>query len=126
MGEIKQINLKNRTYYFYKDIIDLRDFHAKLFKIDKKSYKNTDIYYIGYITIKKLMIMRVFIVWILCICILVMRVDILKKKMEIIFDSVDEKKEVLKKYANGCNEIKNKIKVMNGDECDYEEDYIKI
>ena len=62
MGEIKQINLKNRTYYFYKDIIDLRDFHAKLFKIDKKSYKNTDIYYIGYITIKKLMIMRVFIV----------------------------------------------------------------
>ena len=55
-----------------------------------------------------------------------MQVDILKKKMEIIFDSVDEKKEVLKKYANGCNEIKNKIKVMNGDECDYEEDYIKI
>ena len=76
--------------------------------------------------IKIFMIMRVFIVWILCICILVMRVDILKKKMEIIFDSVDGKKEVLKKYANGCNEIKNKIKVMNGDECDYEEDYIKI
>ena len=76
--------------------------------------------------IKIFMIMRVFIVWILCICILVMQVDILKKKMEIIFDSVDEKKEVLKKYANGCNEIKNKIKVMNGDECDYEEDYIKI
>ena len=54
MGEIKQINIKNRTYYFYNDIIDLKDFDAKLLKIDKKSYKNIDIYYIGYITIKKI------------------------------------------------------------------------
>ena len=53
MGEIKQINIKNRTYYFYNDIIDLKDFDAKLWKIDKKLYKNIDIYYIGYITIKK-------------------------------------------------------------------------
>ena len=53
MGEIKQINIKNRTYYFYNDIIDLKDFDAKLLKTDKKSYKNIDIYYIGYITIKK-------------------------------------------------------------------------
>ena len=35
MGEIKQINIKNRTYYFYNDIIDLKDFDAKLLKIDK-------------------------------------------------------------------------------------------
>ena len=54
MGEIKQINLKNRTYYFYKEITDLKDFYAKLLKIDKMSYKNIDIYYIGYITIKKI------------------------------------------------------------------------
>ena len=54
MGEVKQINVKNRTYYFYNDIIDLKDFDAKLLKIDKKSYKNIDIYYIGYITIKKI------------------------------------------------------------------------
>ena len=53
MGEIKQINIKNRTYYFYNDIIDFKDFDRKLLKIDKKSYKNIDIYYIGYITIKK-------------------------------------------------------------------------
>ena len=54
MGEIKQINIKNRTYYFYNDIIDLKDFDAKLLKIDKKSYKNIDIYYIGYSTIRKI------------------------------------------------------------------------
>ena len=43
-----------------------------------------------------------------------------------IFDSVDENKEVLKKYANVWNEIKNKIKAINGDECYYGKDYIKI
>ena len=53
MEEIKQINIKNRTYHFYNDIIDLKNFDARLLKIDKKSYKNIDIYYIGYITIEK-------------------------------------------------------------------------
>ena len=51
MGEVKQINIKNRTYYFYSDIIDLKHFESNLLKIDKKSYKNIDIYYIRYITI---------------------------------------------------------------------------
>ena len=53
MGEVKQINIKNRTYCFYNDIIDLKKFDARLLKIDKKSYKNISIYNIGYITIKK-------------------------------------------------------------------------
>ena len=54
MGEVKQINIKNRTYYFYNDMINIKDFEPNLLKIDKKSYKNIDIYYIGYITIKKI------------------------------------------------------------------------
>ena len=54
MGEVKQINIKNRTYYFYSDIIDLKDSEPNLLKTDKKSYKNINIYYIGYITIKKI------------------------------------------------------------------------
>ena len=53
MGEVKQINIKNRTYYFYNDIIDLENFDSSLLKIDKKSYKGIGIYNIGYITIKK-------------------------------------------------------------------------
>ena len=54
MGVIKQIDIKNRTYYFYNDIIDLKDFDARLLKIDKKSYKNIAICNIGYIKIKKI------------------------------------------------------------------------
>ena len=54
MGVVKQIDIKNRTYYFYNNIIDLKNFDARLLKIDKKSFKGIDIYYIGYITIKKI------------------------------------------------------------------------
>ena len=53
MGKIKELNIKNRTYYF-NDIINIKDFHSNLLKIDKKQYKDFDIYYIGYITVKKI------------------------------------------------------------------------
>ena len=53
MGIIKQINIKNRTHYFYNYIIDLENFDAGLLKIDKKSYNDIGIYNIGYITKKK-------------------------------------------------------------------------
>ena len=48
MGEVKQIDIKNRTYYFYNNIIDIKNFDSKLLTIDKKSYKNIGIYNIGY------------------------------------------------------------------------------
>ena len=54
MGTVKQIDIKNRTYYFYNDIIDLEYFKSNLLKTDEKSYKNINIYNIGYITIKKI------------------------------------------------------------------------
>ena len=52
MGIIKQINIKNRTYYFYDDMINIKDFDSNLLKIDKRLSKNIAIYYIGYITKK--------------------------------------------------------------------------
>ena len=67
MGVIKQIDIKNRTYYFYNYIISLKDFDARLLKIDKKSYKDIGIYNIGYIRKKKLMIVKILTVLILCI-----------------------------------------------------------
>ena len=54
METVKQTNIKNRTYYFYNDIIDLENFKSNLLKIDKNSYKDIGIYNIGYITIKKI------------------------------------------------------------------------
>ena len=54
MGTVKQINIKNRAYYFYNDIINLKNIKSKLLKIDSKSYKNIGIYNIGYVTFKKI------------------------------------------------------------------------
>ena len=44
----KQINIKNRTYYFYNDIIELNNFDGSKIKIDKKDFDIIDIYYIRY------------------------------------------------------------------------------
>ena len=43
-----------------------------------------------------------------------------------IFDSTDENKELLKKYNDVFNEIRNKIKKISSDESDYKKDYMKI
>ena len=53
MAAVKELEIKNRTCYFYNDLINLNDFNVSLFKIDKKSYKEIDIYYTGYVTVKK-------------------------------------------------------------------------
>ena len=62
MGVVKQINIKNRTYYFYKVMVNLKNFDPNLLKIDRKAYKNIGIYNIGCITIKKMMTMKIFTV----------------------------------------------------------------
>ena len=62
MGLVKQINVKNRTYYFYNDMINIKNFDPILSKIDRKSYKDIGIYNTRYVTIKKLMIVKIFIV----------------------------------------------------------------
>ena len=54
MGKVKQIEVKNRTYYSYNDIISIEEFDSNVLKISKKSYKDIDIYYIGYIATKKI------------------------------------------------------------------------
>ena len=46
MGEIKQINIKNRTYYFYNDIIDLDESDESKIKVGKKDFNDIDIYYL--------------------------------------------------------------------------------
>ena len=100
MGVVKQIDIKNRTYYFHNDIIDLKNFDAMLLKVDKKSYKDIGIYNIGYITIKKIDGCK-------SICHvnpLYLRVNHASGYIEekgvnkyLVFDSTDENKELLKK-----------------------------
>ena len=124
MGETKQINVKNRSYYFYNNLIDLKYFDAKLLKIGKKSYKNIDIYYIGDSIIRK-----IDYCWSLyTVNPLYLNIHHASGYIEcnpaeekngnkyLIFASVDKNKEVLKKYADVWNGIKNKIKAINGED----------
>ena len=52
MGEVKKINIKS-AYYFFDGMVNTKYFHSNLLNIDKKSHRDIDIYYTGYITIKK-------------------------------------------------------------------------
>ena len=52
INKVKDIDVKNRTHYFFNDIIDMKNFDPNNIKIDDKSYKNILFYYIGYVTIK--------------------------------------------------------------------------
>ena len=130
MGKIKQINIKNQTYYVYNNIIDLKDFEPNLLKMDKKLYKNIDVYYIGYITIKEIDHYE----GICSVNPLYLHTDHASGYIEekngnkyLTFDSVDENKEVLTRYADVWDGIKNKIKALNGSkENDYGKDYMKI
>ena len=129
MKTTKQINIKNRTYYFYNDVIDLENFDARLLKIDKKSYKDIGIYNIGHVTKKKigdckninsgnplyLGITRV------NGCI-----EEKGRDKYLVFDSTDENKELIWKYNDVFNGIRDKNKEINSNECDYEKDFMKI
>ena len=99
MGVVKQIDIKNRTYYFYNDMINIKKFDSNLLKIDKKSYKNIGIYNIGYITIKKIDDSEnIYCVNSLYLIIAHANGYIEEKGLNkyLIFDSTDENKELLK------------------------------
>ena len=54
MGELRQINIKNHSYYFYNDIIGFDEFDESKMKIDKKDFNDINIYYLGYEYKKKI------------------------------------------------------------------------
>ena len=129
MGTVKQTDIKNRTYYFYNDIIYIESFKSNLLKIDKKSYKGIGIYNIGYITIKKIGdCENIYSVNPLYLRITHANgyIEEINENKYLIFDSIDENKELLKKYNDVFNGIMGKIKEVSSDECDYEKCYMKL
>ena len=51
-NKVKDVDIKNRTYYVFNDITNIKNFDQNNIIIDKKSYKNILICYFGYATIK--------------------------------------------------------------------------
>ena len=59
-NKVKDIDIKNRTYYFFNDIINMKNSDPNTIKLDEKSHKNILIYYIGYATIKDLKHIKIY------------------------------------------------------------------
>ena len=119
MGKVKQINIKNGTYYFYNDQINLKDFDARLLKVDRKDYNEIDIYYIGYVTVKKIAncnnINSVNPLY-LMINEMIGHFEEKNENKYLVLDDVDENKEVSKKYEEVWEGVKKEIETINGGE----------
>ena len=123
MRNIKQINIKNRTYYFFNDMINIEDFDSNLLKIDKLSYKNIDLYGIGYIIMKSISEYES-INSVNPLYFIVGEVDGYIEENNgskySVFTSTD------KKYRELCNRIKNLIKTIGDKPSEYGKDFMKV
>ena len=130
MGQVKEISINNRTYYFFNDMINTKVFDSNLLKIDKKLYKNVDIYYIGYITINKIdNYENIYSVNPLYLIISKVKGHIEEKNGSkyLVFDSTDLNRQVLKNTQNFGMVLRNEIKTINGGkEGEYGKDFMRI
>ena len=127
MRSIRDINIKNRTYHFYEDMIKIKTFGSSLLKLDKNSYKNIAIYCIGYITKHDKDVINS----VSPIYLVVHEVDDFieekegNKYLNVAF--TDSNSDVLKNYAEIWSRIKDQIKaISNGKSGEYGKDYMKI
>ena len=123
MGSIKAINIKNQTYYFFDEMINIKHFDPNLLKIDKKSHKNIDIYYIGYIGyVKSKSVSSLYLI--------INKVDGYVEEINgnkyLTLVSTDKNKEVVTKFTELWDEIKNSIEKINNKSGEYGKDFMKI
>ena len=127
METIKQINIKNKTYYFYNDIINLDEFNESKIKFDKKDFNDIDIYYLGYEHKKKISECDV----INSVNPLYLRIVDMKGQFETGEDDawyliISHKDDVYEKLMNIFESIKNKNTEKTWDAVEYAKNYMKI
>ena len=123
---VKDINIKNHTYYYFDDIINIKDFDPSNIKIDEQSYENIFIYYIGYVSIKK--VLKVYSVNPLYIvfgkengCFEEISGNKYQKQVP-----TNENKEKIKKYEKLWFKTRNFVRSITRNLNDSNEKYIKI
>ena len=127
METIKQINIKNRTYHFYSDIINLYEFDESKIKVDKKDFNNIDIYYLGYEYQKIITECNK----IKSVNPIYLRIRDMKGKFEKSKDGawyliISYKDNVSEKLMDVFESIKNKIIEKTLGTVEYDKDYMKI
>ena len=127
MAELRQINIKNRSYHFYNDIIHFDEFDESKTRIDKKDFNDIDIYYLGYEYEKKITECNV----INSVKPLYMRIKDMRGQFKdkddnlsylIMFGDTD----ILRKFANIWKNIRASFEENTNDIVQYDKDYMKI
>ena len=126
MGTTKEINIKNRTYYYYNDIIDLHEFNESKIKVDKKDFHDIDICYLGYEYKKKITECNI----IRSVNLLYLRIVDIKGQFEKGKDDawylvISDKDDVYKNLLDIFESNKNEIIEKTWDALEYDKDYMK-
>ena len=125
--ETKEITIKNRTYYFYNDIINLYAFDESKIKIDKKDFNDINIYYLGYEHKKKISECNVInSINPLYLRSIIMKGQFEKGKDDAWYLVISDKDDDYKKLVDILESIKNKITEKIWDAVEYDNDYMKI
>ena len=125
--KVKDISIKNHTYYFFNNVINIKNFDPNNIKIDEKSNKNIFVYYIGHVTIKDSKYVKIDSVNPLNL--IINKVNWyfeINKNEYLILVSTNENKEKIKKCEELWNKIRDLIRSMTKNSDDYVEKYIKI
>ena len=127
METTKEINIKNRTYYFNNDVINLDEFDESKIKVDKKDFNDIDIYYYSYKRKKKISECNV----INSVNPLYLRIinksgQFEKGKDDAWYPVISDKDDVYKKLVDIFESIKNKIIEKTWNAVEYDNDYMKI
>ena len=128
-NKVKNINKTNHTYYFFDDIMNIKNFDLNNIRIDKKaSYKNILIYYIGYVTIKDLKYIKMNRVNPLYLIFNEVNGYFQKtngnKYLTLVL--INESKEKIKKHKELWIKIRELIRSITKNLDDYDKNYVKI
>ena len=119
----KQLNIRDRSYYFYNDLISFWNFGERNLKLNKKSWKDFDIYYLGYVDKKPewhvnslnqlyFIVNRVY--------------GMIFKENGTKYLSIHKPENVFKKFEQVFSDIKQNIKKISGEEVIYNNNFQKI
>ena len=123
---IRQLNIKNRTYYFYNDLTNIKNFNNNKLKLDEKGVSGSDVYYIGYITKKPQW--NVFSVNPLYLIINKIKGHFEEVDRDIYLIINSENGDIMQNYQEVFNGIKEIIKKINdyNQPIKYDDNYMKI
>ena len=127
-NKIKDIRIKRRTYYFFDDITNIKNFDPNDINIDEKSYKDIHIYFIGYVTIKDSKFLKINSVNPLYLIFNKVNgyFEKIKESKYLMLVPSNESKEKIKKYEELWSKVRDLIRSITKKLDGYDEKYMKI